>query len=118
MNTDGDMYYKVSEGRGLMPSFKNVLSPQEIWEVVGYLRTFNPNYVQEVRPTAELSAYGGTVELFVTHMADQNKIQVMAQGTRNGETQPLEAAEVALRVKRYFGDLMVDETRFTNRRAL
>lgn len=118
MNTDGDMYYKVSEGRGLMPSFKNVLSAQEIWEVVGYLRTFNPDYVQEVRPTAELSAYGGTVELLITYLADEHKIQVMAQGTRNGETQPIEAAEVALRVKRYFGDMMLDETRFTSQQGL
>ncbi len=114
MNTDGDIFYKVSEGRGLMPSFKNVLSAQEIWEVVGYLRTFNSDYVQQVRPTAELSAYGGTVELLMTYLADEHKIQVMAQGTRNGETQPIEAAEVALRVKRYFGDMMLDETQFTN----
>jgi hypothetical protein len=118
MNSDGEMFHKVSEGRGLMPSFKNVLSAQEIWEVVGYLRTFNPDYVQEVRPTAERSAFGGTVELFVAHLTDQNKIQVMAQGTRNGETQPIEAAEVALRVKRYFGDMMLDETRFTNQQGI
>jgi len=117
-NTDGEMYHKVSEGRGLMPSFKNVLSPDEIWEVIGYLRTFNPDYVQEVRPTAELSAYGGTVELLMAYLADEHKIQVLAQGTRNGETQPIEAAEVALRVKRYFGDMMLDETRFTNQQGL
>ncbi len=117
-NTDGEMYYKVSEGRGLMPSFKNVLSAEEIWEVVGYLRTFNPDYVQEVRPTAELSAYGGTVELLMAYLADEQKIQVVALGTRNGETQPIEAAEVALRVKRYFGDMMLDETRFTNQQGM
>lgn len=117
-NTDGEIFYKVSEGRGLMPSFKNVLSAQEIWEVVGYLRTYNADYVQEVRPTAELSAYGGTVELLMAHLTDQNKIQVVAKGTRHGETQPIEAAEVALRVKRYFGDLQLDETKFTNLRAL
>ncbi len=117
-NTDGEIFYKVSEGRGLMPSFKNVLSAKEIWEVIGYLRTFNPDYVQEVRPTAELSAYGGTVELFIAYLEDDNKIQVRAQGTRNGETLPIEAAEVALRVKRYFGDMMLDEPLFTNKQGI
>jgi mono/diheme cytochrome c family protein len=117
-NTDGEIFYKVSEGRGLMPSFKNVLSAQEIWEVIGYLRTFNPDYVQQVMPTAELSAYGGTVELLMAYLADEHKIQVRAQGTRNGETQPIEAAEVALRVKRYFGDMMLDETQFTNQQGI
>lgn len=117
-NTDGEIFYKVNEGRGLMPSFKNVLSAQEIWEVIGYLRTFNPDYVQQVMPTAELSAYGGTVELLMAYLADEHKIQIMAQGTRNGQTQPLEAAEVALRVKRYFGDMMLDETRFTNQQGI
>jgi hypothetical protein len=117
-NTDGEIFYKVSEGRGLMPSFKNVLSAQEIWKVIGYLRTFNPDYVQQVMPTAELSAYGGTVELLMAYLADEHKIQVRAQGTRNGETQPIEAAEVALRVKRYFGDMMLDETQFTNQQGI
>jgi hypothetical protein len=117
-NTDGEMFYKVSEGRGLMPSFKNVLSAQEIWEVIGYLRTFNTDYVQQVRPTSEQAAYGGAVELLMAYLADENKIQVVAQGTRNGQTQPIEAAEVALQVKRYFGDMMMDETRFTNQQGI
>lgn len=39
--TDGSMFYKTSEGRKDMPSFKKKISDQEdIWAVVNYMRTF------------------------------------------------------------------------------
>lgn len=118
LNSDGEIFYKVSEGRGLMPSFKNVLTAHQIWEVIAYLRSYNADYVQEVMPTAEQAAYGGTVELSMAFVDDEKKIRVVAMGTRNGETQPIEAAEVALSVQRYFGDMVLDETRFTNREGI
>jgi mono/diheme cytochrome c family protein len=39
--TDGSLFYKTSEGRGDMPSFKKKLPDEEdIWNVVNYVRTF------------------------------------------------------------------------------
>jgi len=39
--TDGALYYKSSEGRGDMPSFKKkIADPEDIWAVVNYIRTF------------------------------------------------------------------------------
>ncbi len=38
--TDGTIYWKLSEGRGMMASYKNMLSEEERWAVVHYLRTF------------------------------------------------------------------------------
>jgi mono/diheme cytochrome c family protein len=38
--TDGELFWKMSEGRRPMPSFKNKLSEEERWELVNYLRTF------------------------------------------------------------------------------
>jgi mono/diheme cytochrome c family protein len=38
--TDGALFYKTSEGRKDMPSYKKKISDQEdIWKVVNYLRT-------------------------------------------------------------------------------
>jgi mono/diheme cytochrome c family protein len=38
---DGSFFYKITEGRGDMPSFKKKIpDPQDIWSVVNYLRTF------------------------------------------------------------------------------
>jgi mono/diheme cytochrome c family protein len=38
--TDGTIYWKMSEGRGLMASYKTMLSEEQRWQVVNYLRTF------------------------------------------------------------------------------
>jgi mono/diheme cytochrome c family protein len=39
--TDGAFFFKTSEGRGDMPSFKKKISdPEDIWAVINYLRTF------------------------------------------------------------------------------
>jgi mono/diheme cytochrome c family protein len=39
--TDGALFYKISEGRGDMPSFKKKLpDAEDIWNVINYMRTF------------------------------------------------------------------------------
>jgi mono/diheme cytochrome c family protein len=39
--SDGSLFYKISEGRVDMPSFKKKLpDPEDIWNLVVYLRTF------------------------------------------------------------------------------
>jgi mono/diheme cytochrome c family protein len=38
--SDGSLFYKTSEGRGDMPSFKKKLpDPTEIWDLVNFMRT-------------------------------------------------------------------------------
>ena len=37
--SDGALYYKITEGRKPMPSFKEKLSDTERWQVVAYMRT-------------------------------------------------------------------------------
>jgi mono/diheme cytochrome c family protein len=38
METDGSLFWKMSNGRGPMPSWKDTLSDKERWELVGYIR--------------------------------------------------------------------------------
>ena len=37
--SDGSLFWKISEGRKPMPSFKEKLSDTERWQVVTYIRT-------------------------------------------------------------------------------
>jgi mono/diheme cytochrome c family protein len=37
--TDGSMYWKISEGRNDMEAFKNVIEEDEVWNVVIYIKT-------------------------------------------------------------------------------
>ena len=39
--SDGVLFFKTSEGRGDMPSFKKKIpDPEDIWNLVNYMRTF------------------------------------------------------------------------------
>jgi hypothetical protein len=40
--TDGDMFYKITTGRGAMPQFETSLSTDEIWKIITYMRRFDP----------------------------------------------------------------------------
>lgn len=38
-NSDGDLFYKTANGRGMMPRWDIVLEENDIWSVVNYLRS-------------------------------------------------------------------------------
>ena len=40
--TDGEIFYKMSEGRQPMPAFKKQLTEEQRWQLVHYVRTFAP----------------------------------------------------------------------------
>lgn len=37
-HTDGDFAWRIATGRGAMPAWQNVLSEEQIWDVVNYLK--------------------------------------------------------------------------------
>ncbi len=37
--TDGELFWKISEGRNLMPGYARTLRPRQRWHLVNYLRT-------------------------------------------------------------------------------
>jgi mono/diheme cytochrome c family protein len=37
-HTDGDFFWRIQEGRGDMPSFKDDLYENQIWDVINYIR--------------------------------------------------------------------------------
>ena len=40
-HTDGELFWKIKEGRKPMPSTKKTLTDDQRWQVVDYIRTFN-----------------------------------------------------------------------------
>ena len=38
--TDGAIFWKLSEGKGAMAAYKNILSEEQRWQLVNYIRTF------------------------------------------------------------------------------
>ncbi len=114
-NSDGSLQYKITTGRGPMPSFKNTLSGTDVWRVISYIRGFNDKYKQEI---AINSGAGGTnaqnVKIHLNWLKETNQVQASVSGMKDKEIQPLAGVEVKLFAQRYFGNLMIDEARNTD----
>jgi mono/diheme cytochrome c family protein len=112
--TDGELFYKFTEGRGAMPSFKNILSAEERWALVAYIRTYKADYVQ---PSTEMAkAFSGAAVLLNTiYDAAEHTLKVTANemGDAGAAGDPAPGLDLALFAKRYFGDLKLDEEKTT-----
>jgi mono/diheme cytochrome c family protein len=114
-NSDGEIFYKVTTGRGPMPSFKNALSGNDIWNIISFLRSFNTKYVQSIMPVIKSAAYPGAeivISLMLAPRKDIIKMKVSAAGAKS--IVPVKTALVKLFVKRTFGFLPVDEEKTTD----
>ncbi len=113
-NTDGGLYYKITQGRVLMPSFKNILSSNDVWIVISYLRSFSEKYVQVVAPKVLGGATVQNIKIQMNWLKEQNQVQAVITWKKDNVGQPLVSAKVKLFVKRYFGNLQIDEARNTD----
>lgn len=114
INKDGALFFKISEGRGLMPSFKNTISSTDTWKVISFIRSFNEKYVQEIAKKAGPGATYEKVKMLFTWNKEKNQVQVSLSGVKDMKRQPVSGAEVKLFAKRYFGNLLIDEARTTD----
>lgn len=111
---DGAMYYKIVNGRGAMPKFKDVLSVNDRWNVIAYIRSFHKAYKQ-AQPTKLNAFNGGNLALKLNWNAENNSIVITATGTKKEKVIAAEGIEIALYMKRYFGQLKLGESSFTNK---
>jgi hypothetical protein len=115
-NNDGVIFYKVTTGRGQMPSFKSVLTTSEVWNIVSYIRSFNKSYIQQVMAVITSSAYPGSeIQLSLSYNTSDSSIILKARAVKENSSVPVTDAEVKLLVHRTFGMLPVDELKTTNK---
>ncbi len=115
---DGEIFYRITTGKTPMPEFRNILSEEDRWWVVAYLRTFNPKYVQP-NPVAKAAFTGRIVTLAMQYNDQMKKIVVTAsEQLKDGQKGPAAGVEVVLFVKRYFGKMQVGDIRTTNAAGL
>lgn len=114
-NSDGEIFHKVAVGRGQMPSFRSVLTTDEIWKVVSYLRSYNRDYVQKVMQVITSTAYpGATISMKMAYDATEGIVSVIASATGESGSVPVTGAGVRLLADRYFGKMEVDEEKTTD----
>ena len=53
--SDGELFYKMTEGREPMPSFRRQLTEEQRWQLVHYIRTFTPKPKPKPEPAKKTS---------------------------------------------------------------
>jgi len=114
--TDGELFYILNTGRMIMPSFKNILSENERWKTISYIRSFNKNYVQVLSKTDPTKSTLVKATMVFDSLTSKLKVKVIAN-EKSGIVS-LKDAEVLLFAKRYFGRLQIDKTLRTNNDGL
>lgn len=100
-NPDGSIFYKIKEGRSVMPGFGDLFSDNEIWTIVAYFRSFNSAYTQ---PKPDLTGiYVPELEVVVDFDYNVDKVIVKVFD----KDQPLDSATVAVFIEGYFGNLLL-----------
>jgi mono/diheme cytochrome c family protein len=112
---DGALFFKITTGRGAMPSFKDVLTEEERWIVISYFRSFNKKYVQPEPVVMPAGKFGGMdISVKLTYLPQIKKITALVTGKKDSVVKPLESLELLLYAKRFLGELQIDEPKTTN----
>lgn len=111
--TDGDLFYIITTGRAIMPSFKNVFSEEERWKIISYIRSFNRQYVQVLSKFDPRKAK--LVKFNVTYNNMTHTIRIAVTANEKTGVVVLKNDELDLFANRYFGRLPVDKSMTTNK---
>ncbi|WP_346855325.1 cytochrome c [uncultured Draconibacterium sp.] len=104
-NTEGELFYKITHGRGGMPQFSSTISEDDRWRLVNYIRNYNsanePLLVEAPPKKAKLLASVNETE---------NKVEIFAEvETQDGKYAVLADAPVSISAKKAFGDLPIGD---------
>jgi mono/diheme cytochrome c family protein len=118
-NNDGEIFYKITTGRGQMPSFRSVLTSNEIWNIISYVRSYNKDYKQQLMAVITSTAYpGAEIKMSLFHNNSDSTIVLRAEAEKENSSVPVSGAEVRLLVNRTFGMLQVDEVKTTDKNGI
>jgi hypothetical protein len=116
IQTDGELFYKITNGRIPMPTFKDILIDQDRWSVISYFRSFNKSYIQpDTIPVKGFIDYN--IELKIVKLPDSNKIKVTARAYTASDTTRIivGGADISVLAERYFGMIQIGKTKQTNK---
>jgi mono/diheme cytochrome c family protein len=47
LHTDGDLAWKITNGRGAMPAWKDMLGKNQVWDLVNYIQSLKDSPVKD-----------------------------------------------------------------------
>ncbi len=88
-HADGDLAYKIKQGRGAMPAWKAILNDEQVWNLVNYIQSLSKTPVarENERPEhkhVDDEGGSGAMNPSMMHNMQAMRQQAMAQG-QNGQ---------------------------------
>ncbi|QIA09703.1 c-type cytochrome [Draconibacterium halophilum] len=109
-NTDGELFYKITHGRGGMPQFETTISEDDRWRLVNYIRNYSPDtepvLIEEPPKNAKILASVNEAE---------RRVEVFAE-YQNKDSSYVVLAEkpISIGVEKAFGTLPIGEVLTNN----
>lgn len=120
--TDGEMFYKMQNGRGAMPKFAEVIPDNDKWAIIHFVRTFSkkkssadteklvPDNISAGSSFTSTSFNGQPITLKLKfNESDSSLVATVSTLNEAGDFLPVEGVPVGFFLKRYFGSLPVGE---------
>ncbi|OFY16904.1 MAG: hypothetical protein A2X11_00815 [Bacteroidetes bacterium GWE2_42_24] len=119
--TDGEMFFKIQTGRGAMPKFAEVISDNDKWSIIHFVRSLKKKssagageIILDTLPAdlsvASASLSGQPITLKLKYRdSDTSLIATLTIVNEEGETVPAPGVPVAFFIRRYFGNLPISE---------
>jgi len=111
-NTDGEIFCKISHGNGAgMPAYEKMISDDDRWKVIAYLRsfceTYEPPIADNATPAPAQEKFEGTLtKLNLSFDRENDVVSVQLEGKdKDGNKVNPKNVKVSIYVKRYFGNL-------------
>ncbi len=104
-NTEGELFYKITRGRGGMPQFEASISEDDRWRLVNYIMNFNPG-----REPVLVEAPPQKAKLLASVNETENIVEVFAEyEDKDGEYLPLDQTPVFVSARKAFGNMPIGE---------
>lgn len=101
-NTEGEIFYKITNGRGAMPQFKATISDDDRWRIINFIMNFNPK-----RQPLLSNAPAVKAKLLASVNELEKKVEVFAEYEDNGFYTKLPNSEILISAKKYFGNIEI-----------
>jgi mono/diheme cytochrome c family protein len=103
MNSQGEMFYKISNGRGVMSAFKSVLSEDERWKVINFIMNYKPGGEVLLVEAPPIKA-----KLLASVNEDQALVEILAEyADADSVFKSLVNAPVLVSSKKAFGNIEI-----------
>ena len=105
-NSEGSLFYKITNGKGVMPPFASSISENDRWLLVSFIQNYSPGREQVLLDLPPIKA-----KLLASVNEAQGLVDIMAEYEDANEVYvPLLNAPVIISSKKAFGNLKIGET--------